>query len=88
MLNSMKWNLFDDEASKHLIFDILLQQMNAMAAEYLAMKDSLNHHATLMENLQDENLKLKSLAEENLEDKKKRDAQLDEIGREVYFENF
>ena len=41
-----------------------------------------------MENLQDENVKLKSLAEENLEDKKKRDAQLDEIGREVYFENF
>ena len=57
--------------------------MNTMAGEYLAMKDSLSHHTTLMETLQEENLKLKSLIEENVLDRKKRDAQLDEIGREV-----
>jgi hypothetical protein len=26
--------------------------MNTMAGEYLAMKDSLAHHATMMENIQ------------------------------------
>ena len=54
-----------------------------MAGEYLAMKDSLTQHTALMETVQDENGRLKSLLEENLQDKKKRDAQLDEIGKEV-----
>jgi hypothetical protein len=57
--------------------------MNTMAGEYLSMKDSLTHHAALMEKVQDENLKLKSLIEESFQDKKNRDSQLDEIGREV-----
>ena len=57
--------------------------MNTMAGEYLAMKDSLTQHTVLMEKVQDENARLKSLLEENLLDKKKRDAQLDEIGKEV-----
>ena len=57
--------------------------MNTMAGEYLAMKDSLTQHTALMETVQDENARLKSLLEENQQDKKKRDAQLDEIGKEV-----
>jgi hypothetical protein len=57
--------------------------MNTMAGEYLAMKDSLTQHTGQMELVQNENARLKGLLEENLLDKKKRDAQLDEIGKEV-----
>ncbi len=37
--------------------------MNTMAGEYLAMKDSLTHHTTLMENVQ---VKISSTSFKNL----------------------
>ena len=58
-------------------------QINGMTGEYLAVKDSSQQQKHLVEKVTGENLKLRSIVEEHVQEKKRRDSQLDHIEKEV-----
>ena len=60
------------------------KQINAMTGEYMSIKDSSAHHQQLVDELQAENTRLRSIVDEQLQDKKRRDQQLDNIEKEVH----
>jgi chromosome segregation ATPase len=59
------------------------KQINAMTGEFVAMKESSQHYDSIITGLQKENDRIRSLLEEMLQDKKKRDDQLDLVETEV-----
>ena len=59
------------------------RQINAMTGEYMSIKDSSMHQQRLTEGLQNENTRLRSIVDEHLQERKRRDVQLDQIEKEV-----
>ena len=54
------------------------KQINAMSGDYVAMKETFGHQQELMETVQGENLRLRTLMEEYLEEKKVKDKKFKE----------
>lgn len=59
------------------------KQINAMTGEYVAMKESALHYDSLIAGLQEENDRVRALLDEMLQDKKKRDEQMDQVETQV-----
>lgn len=55
------------------------KQINAMAAEFLASKGRADQMGRLVQSLQEDNARLRSSVEEHLQEKKRRNVQLDLI---------
>ena len=59
------------------------KEVDAMAGEYAAMKESSKHYDALIEGLQAENSRLTNLLEEYQREKEQWDAKMEDIGKEV-----
>ena len=59
------------------------REINSMTGEYVAIRDSLEKHNTLMDSLQKENERMRNLLEEYYEEKRNREEHLEKARIEV-----
>lgn len=59
------------------------REINSMIGEYVATRDSLEHHKTLMDTMEKENERMRNLLEEYYEEKTSREEHLEKARMEV-----